>query len=133
MPRTPDPAPAPQGIRTVADFMHWLGDVSPERIYFRPPPGMANVNDVLRVERHENRLCDLICGVLARKLEDYFTAGVKLAWVIDLSSRTVTAYSSPTRSKTIRESGTLEGGRLLGGFKLPVRALFGHMGAKRRK
>ena len=41
MPRTPDPAPAPSGIRTVADFMHWLGDVSPERIYFRPPPGMA--------------------------------------------------------------------------------------------
>jgi len=223
MPRIPDPAPTPSAVRTLADFLHWLGDVPPDRILLRPPPGMANANDVLRLERQENKLCELVCGVLVekhlgykemsvaaallaalekhvgekqlgvvtgpegcyrlgdhlvripavafcaagtyrgdvapgeatagvvpqfaaeifdgtspaeleRKLDDYFTAGVKVVWVIHLDRHTVTTYSSPTKSKNIPLRGTLEGGRLLGGFKLPVAWLFEHIsGAKRRK
>src|SRR3954464_13040603 len=76
MPRTPDPAPAPNGIRTFADFLHWLGDVSPERVFFRPPPGMANVNDMLRVDRPEHKLCELVSGVLVEKPLGYKEAAV---------------------------------------------------------
>lgn len=222
MPRTPDPAPAPPGVRSMAEFLHWLGDVPAERILFRPPPGMANVNDVLRVERQENRLCELVCGVLiekrlgykesvvaaallaalsehvaakragivtgpeafyrlgehlvripavaycakgtypgdaavgeaaanvvprlvveipspdaspaelARKLEDYFAARVKLVWVVDLDRRSVAVHSSPTRSNTVPMSGTLDAGKVVAGFKLPVRTLFGHLGKQRK-
>jgi Putative restriction endonuclease len=221
MPRIPDPAPAPAGIRTVADFLHWLGDVPADRILLRPAPGMGNASDVLRLERQENRLCELVCGVavekrlgykemsvaavlmgalqvhaeakqigvvtgpegfyrlsehlvripsvafcaagtfrgdippgeaaagtvpqfvaeiiegpatteLQQRIEDYFAAGVKLVWVIDLSSRTATAYTSPKKLKSIPARGTLEGGRLLGGFKIQLAKLFDHFG-KRKK
>lgn len=221
MPRMPDPAPAPEGVRTLAEFLHWLGDVPADRILFRPPAGMANVNDVLRIERQENRLCELVCGVLVekplgykeaavaaallgpleehvtakglgvvtgpdgsyrlgdhlvripavafcaagsypgdatpgqaapevtprlvlevvdggsaeldRKLEGYFEGGVKLVWVADLSNRTVTAYTAPNKPKSIPTSGTLEPGKIVPGFKLPVKALFEHMGAGKKK
>src|SRR5207253_4728910 len=220
MPRIPDPAPAPAGIRTLADFLRWLGDVPADRILLRPSPGMGNASDVLRLERQENRLCELVCGVavekrlgykemsvaaallaalqehveakqlgvvtgpegfyrlseylvripsvafctegtfrgdippgeaaagivpqfvaevteglapmeLQRRVEDYFSSGVKLVWVIDLASRTATAYTSPKKYKAIAARGTLEGGRLLGGYKLPLARLCDHFAAKR--
>jgi Uma2 family endonuclease len=224
MPRMPPPAPVPPGVRSFGDFLRWLGDVSPDRIPFRPPPGMANVDDVLRLERRENRLCELVEGVLVekrlgyresavaaalleplrvhveerqlgvvtgpegvyrlrdklaripavafcaaksypgdatpgegapkviptlavelaseghsadeltRRIGEYFEAGVKLLWVVDLASRSVTAYNAPGRSKTIDAGGTLDGGKAVPGFKLPVAALFGHLsGGKRGK
>ena len=222
MPRIPDPAPAPAGIRTLADFLHWLGDVPADRILLRPSPGMGNASDVLRLERQENRLCELVCGVavekrlgykemsvaaallgalqehveakqlgvvtgpegfyrlsehlvripsvafcatgtfrgdippgeaaagivpqfvaevtegltpmeLQRRVEDYFASGVKLVWVIDLASRTATVHTSPKKYKAIAARGTLDGGRLLGGFKLPLARLFDHFGTKRKK
>jgi hypothetical protein len=222
MPRIPDPAPVAPGIRTLADFLHWIGDVPVERVQLRPPPGMGNASDVLRLERQENRLCELVCGVaiekplgykemsvaaalldalqehveqkqlgvvtgpdglyrlgdhlvrvpsvafcaadsypgdatpgeaaagvipqfvaeitdgslpgeFTRKLADYFSAGVKLVWVIHLELRTATAYTSPTKSKAISARGTLDGGRLLRGFELPLARLFEHFGAKRTK
>lgn len=221
MPRIPDPAPVPAGIRTLADFLHWLGDVPADRILLRPAPGMGNASDVLRLERQENRLCELVCGVavekrlgykemsvaavllgalqehveakqlgvvtgpegfyrlsehlvripsvafcaegtfrgdiapgeaaagtvpqfvaevierpasmeLQRRIEDYFANGVKLVWVIDLESRTATIYVSPKKFKTVPARGTLEGGRLLGGFKMQLAKLFDHFG-KRKK
>jgi hypothetical protein len=222
MPRIPDPAPAPSGIRTLADFLHWLGDVPADRILLRPAPGMANASDVLRLERQENRLCELICGALVEKrfgykemsvaaallhalqehlkqkqvgvvtgpegayrlsehlvripsvafcaagsyrgdippgeaaagiipqfvaeinegstpaelehrIADYFAAGVKLVWVIHLHRRSATVYTSPKKYKAVATRGTLEGGRLLGGFRLPLVKLFNQFGAKRKK
>jgi len=221
MPRIPDPAPVAAGIRTLADFMHWLGDVPADRILLRPPPGMGNASDILRLERQENRLCELVCGVavekrlgykemsvaavllgalqehveakqlgvvtgpegfyrlsehlvripsvafcaegtfrgdiapgeaaagtvpqlvaeviegpaspeLQRRIEDYFANGVKLVWVIDLDSRTAAIYVSPKKFKTVPARGSLEGGRLLGGFKMQLAKLFDHFG-KRKK
>jgi len=222
MPRIPDPAPVPAGIRTLADFLHWLGDIPAERILLRPPPGMGNASDVLRLERQENHLCELICGVavekrlgykemsvaavllaalqehveakqlgavtgpegfyrlsehlvripsvafcsvgelrgdvppgeaaagivpqlvaeviegpttteLQRRIEDYFASGVKIVWVIDLESRTAAIYTSAKKFKTVPARASLEGGRLLGGFKMPLARLFDHFGAKRKK
>jgi len=70
---------------------------------------------------------------LQRRIEDYFANGVKLVWVIDLSSRTATAYTSPKKFKSIPSRGSLDGGRLLGGFKIQLAKLFDHFGAKRKK
>src|SRR6476646_7035387 len=71
MPRIPDPAPAPAGIRSLADFMQWLGDVPADRILLRPAPGMGNASDVLRLERQENRPSELVCGVAVEKRLGY--------------------------------------------------------------
>src|SRR6266550_6440214 len=79
MPRIPDPAPMPAGVRTLADFTHWLGDVPVDRILLRPAPGMGNASDVLRLERQENRLCELICGVLVEKRLGYKEMSVAAA------------------------------------------------------
>src|SRR5438132_11730523 len=79
MPRIPDPAPAPAGIRTLADFLRWLGDVPADRILLRPSPGMGNASDVLRLERQENRLCELVCGVLVEKPLGYKEMSVAAA------------------------------------------------------
>lgn len=66
-----------------------------------------------------------------RKLGEYFEAGVKLAWVIDPRDHMAKVYTSPTRVRTLDESGTLDGGRILPGFKLPLTDLFGAL--RRRK
>ena len=222
MPRTPDPARLADGIRTLPEFLHWLGDIPAERILMRPPPGMATANDVLRVGR-QGMLCECVAGTLiekrigyreasiagallaplerhveekqlgvvtgaegayrltnhlvripavgfcaagtfpgdtnpgeaapdtipqlvveipgadstpgelARRLEDYFTAGVKNVWVIDLENRQVLVHKSPTKSTPLGADGTLDGGRLLGGFKLPVATLFEPFGPARKK
>jgi Uma2 family endonuclease len=63
-------------------------------------------------------------GEMARKLREYFRAGVRLVWLIDPQTKTVRVHTSPTRSKRIPETGTLDGGKVLAGFKLPVASLF---------
>lgn len=205
---------APPGIRNLAELLDRLGNVPPDRIRFQPPPGTATVRDVVEIEERENRLCELVDGVLvektmgfnegrialligtalqnfvatrdlgvvagadgmirfpgdlvrmpdvafvrwerfpggemtddpvpeivpdlavevlsagntdgemSRKLREYFQAGVPLVWFVDPKSKTVTVYTSPTRSKVVSASGTLDGGKVLPGFELPVASLF---------
>jgi Uma2 family endonuclease len=55
------------GIRTVADMLDRLGGVSPDRIRFRPAPGTATVDDVVRIREQEGCLCELIAGILVEK------------------------------------------------------------------
>jgi Uma2 family endonuclease len=58
-------APPP---RTLAELIHQLGDVRPERILADPPPGTATPADVLRLCNAEpRRLCELVDGVLVEK------------------------------------------------------------------
>ncbi|WP_439629440.1 Uma2 family endonuclease [Gemmata sp.] len=61
---------------------------------------------------------------LARKIADYFAAGARLAWVIDPRAKTAKAYTSVKKFKEFDESGTLDGGKVLPGFKLPLAQLF---------
>lgn len=53
---------------TIADLLHDLGDISPKRIRLRPAPGRATEKDVVRIEAQEDRLCELIDGVLVEKI-----------------------------------------------------------------
>ena len=54
-------------IETLADLLIHLGDIPPERVRFRPLPGTATEKDVLDVQAREDRLCELVDGVLVEK------------------------------------------------------------------
>lgn len=212
-------------FKTLAELLHRLGDVPPERVRFNPLPGTATIADVLRIEENENRLCELVDGVLVekpmgfaesqiaglliaaiidfvekhdlgivtgesgmirmpsnlvripdvayfawrhfprrllpsegapeiapdlavevlsksntsremeRKLGEYFAAGVRLVWFVDPKTQSVTVYTSPTQSSVIESDGSLQGGKVLPRFTLPVAHLFKNISrpAKKRK
>ena len=61
---------------------------------------------------------------IARKLQEYFAAGVRLVWVIDPKPRTVDVYTSATEFRRVRNGQTLDGGEVLPGFKLALRSFF---------
>ena len=48
-----------------------------------------------------------------RKVREFFVAGTRLAWVIDLHTRSVKVYTSAQKSKDVEETGTLDGGKVL--------------------
>jgi Uma2 family endonuclease len=200
--------------RTVADLLDHLGGISPARVRFQPCPGTATVRDVIAVHEAENRLCELVDGVLvekvtgfdesiyavllsgflleylktqdlgkvigadglmrifpemvripdvafiswprfpkgkrrrgeiplvvpdlvvevlskgntpkemARKLDEYFRAGVQLVWYVDPGRRTVRVHTGRDRSVLLREDQDLDGGAVLPGFSLSIRAWF---------
>lgn len=79
------------------------------------------------------RVPDLVVEVLspsntrdemARKRKDYFFAGVRVVWEIDPRKRTAEAYTAPDEKTAIPADGTLDGGDVLPGFKLPLAKLF---------
>src|SRR5262249_37738984 len=59
-----------------------------------------------------------------RKLRELFFAGCRLAWVIDPRARSAAVYTAPDEVTRIDESGTLDGGKVLPGFRLPLAELF---------
>jgi Uma2 family endonuclease len=211
MPRPKTPWPA--GL-TVAGLLDHLGHVAPERIRLDPAPGRATEKDVLRIHDREDRLYELIDGVLvekvmgmteaclaaelgrllgnfvaehglgfvagadgtirllpglvripdlsftswqrvgrreyprepipdlapdlvvevlsegntaaemARKLKDYFVAGVRLVWFVDPLRRSVRVHTAPDQSQLLTEDQTLTGGEVLPGFEVPLGQLF---------
>lgn len=68
-----------------------------------------------------------------RKLRELFAAGCKLAWVIDPPTRTAKVYTSAKRFKEVDETGTLDGGKVLPGFALPLAELFARPARPKRK
>jgi Uma2 family endonuclease len=52
---------------TLADLLHRLGDVSPERVRSVPAPGTATAKDVVAAHAADNSLCELIDGTLVEK------------------------------------------------------------------
>lgn len=64
---------------------------------------------------------------MERKRHDYFDAGVRLVWYVDLESRQVEVYTDAATSTVLREGDTLSGEPILPGFVLPVRDLFARL------
>jgi len=208
------------GFVTAAEMQQQLGGIPLERIRMVPPPGMATEQDLLRTIDSEDRICELVDGVLVektmgyfesrlavaliyflerfleqhdlgivlgeagtlriladqirvpdvaflswrhfpgrvlpaepvpaiapdlavkilsksnttaemeRKLDDYFTAGVILAWIIDPDSQSATVYESRDRQKTLSLADSLTGGTVLPGFELPLQQLFEKAGRR---
>jgi Uma2 family endonuclease len=68
-----------------------------------------------------------------RKLDNYFEAGVQLAWVIDPKTQTADVYTSRRRVKHLDASSELDGGKVLPGFKLSLAELFAVSKRKKRR
>lgn len=72
-------------------------------------------------------------GEIAKKLKEYFFAGVRLVWVIDPRKRTAAAYTAPDAATAVPTDGTLDGGDVLPGFALPLAELFTNLPAPAAK
>src|SRR5919197_2011936 len=204
---------------TVSDLLHQLGDIPPERVRLQPPPGTATEADVVTVHSREDRLCELVDGVLvektmgyyesyiaatlirlignfvvahdlgivagadgmmrlapglvripdvsfvsweklpgrrlprqaipdlvpdltvevlsggntpremARKLDECFSLGVRLVWLVNPETETIEVYTSRDQSIVLDTSAMLDGGVVLPGFTLPIHTLFTERGS----
>ena len=63
-------------------------------------------------------------GEIERKLKEYFLAGVQLVWVVDYLKQSADVYTAPDRKTTLDEAGTLDGGDVLPGLRIPLAKLF---------
>lgn len=93
----------------------------PEEAYWSVAPGL-----VVEVLSPTNTKAEI-----DRKLAELFGVGCKLAWVIDPETQAAKVYTSAKRVKELDKTGTLDGGRVLPGFRLPLADLFA--ATRRRK
>lgn len=70
-------------IETLAELVEQLGGVPLDRIRFQPLPGTATERHVIEVEARENRLCELVDGVLVEKAMGY-TESILAGAIIEL-------------------------------------------------
>jgi Uma2 family endonuclease len=63
-------------VATLADLLHLLGDVPPERIRAHPAPGQATEADALAVQQNSDLLCELVDGVLVEKATGFTESGL---------------------------------------------------------
>ena len=54
-------------VVTLRDLLERLGGVSPDRVRYEPFPGTATEQDVIRIQQSENRLYELVEGILVEK------------------------------------------------------------------
>ncbi len=54
-------------FETLGDILERLGNVPPHRVRFKPKPGTATEEDVIRIQDHTDRLCELVDGILVEK------------------------------------------------------------------
>jgi Uma2 family endonuclease len=72
------------GFITAAEMQEQLGGIPLERIRLVPPAGMATEKDLLRVLDSENRICELVDGVLVEKTMDYFESRIAAMLIVIL-------------------------------------------------
>jgi Uma2 family endonuclease len=61
---------------------------------------------------------------MARKLDDFFKAGVELVWYVDPPTRTIVVYTAPDKFSVLKGTQMLTGGTVLPGFKVKVADIF---------
>jgi Uma2 family endonuclease len=130
-------ATASTPIRTLADLQKRLGGVPLDRIRFRPALGTATLQDVLDILDHEDRICELIEGVLVEKPMGInesslavFLAGLLNAFVIPRNLGFVTGPDGTLELVAdlvrIPDVAFISWDRLPG-FTLPLGNLFGEL------
>jgi Uma2 family endonuclease len=72
------------GFITAAEMQAQLGGIPLERIRIVPPPGLATEEDLLHLLDHEDRICELIDGVLVEKTMGYYESSVAVALIMFL-------------------------------------------------
>lgn len=70
---------------TLADLLHELGDLPPERVLRAPPPGTATEDDLLRLlHAPDKRLCELVDGVLVEKAMGHRESRLAMWLVVEI-------------------------------------------------
>jgi Uma2 family endonuclease len=208
---------AQESAETVADLLEQLGGIAPARVRLKPLPGTATETDLIAASLRDDRLCELVDGVLvekvmsyresllaglilsllrawvyprnlglvsgeagmmrlfprlvripdvayvswervpgrrvptepiagfapdlavevlsegntpgemARKRTEYFSAGVRVVWLIDPATRTATVFTALDQAAVLSEDDTLDGGDVLPGFALRLRDVFSEL------
>ncbi|MCE9566154.1 MAG: Uma2 family endonuclease [Planctomycetes bacterium] len=118
---------APGQVRAPdVSFVPWSsfpnGELPEDEAYWSVAPTLA-----IEVLSYTNTAAEI-----ERKLGELFTAGCKLIWIIDPRTKTAKVYTSLKRFKELDETGVLDGGKVLPGFKLPLADLFA-VGKPRKK
>jgi Uma2 family endonuclease len=75
---------SPTQFSNFAELQDFLGHIPPERIRLRPPPGEATEQDLLDILAHEDRICELIDGVLVEKDMATFESSVSATLIFYL-------------------------------------------------
>lgn len=125
-----------------------LGHVTGEQGMVRLFPGLIRIPDVAFAswERFPERrwageaipdvVPDLAVEVLSdsntaaemkMKLGEYFSAGVRQVWLVEIGSRTVTVFEAVDKFVTLHENASLNGGNILPGFTLSLTELFAEL------
>jgi Uma2 family endonuclease len=68
-----------------------------------------------------------------RKIAELFELGTKLIWVIDPPTESAAVYTPGKKPKRVGPGDTLEGGRVLPGFRLPLADLFAATRRRKKK
>jgi Uma2 family endonuclease len=68
-----------------------------------------------------------------RKRREYFAGGTKIVWQVYPKTRTVRVYTAVDRFTELGEDDTLDGGKVLPGFALPIKKWFQRASRKPRK
>ncbi len=96
-------------------------------------------NRELTMEQILDKVADLCVEVLSpsntkkemeRKRREYFAAGASLVWIVDPETVTVEVFTAPEQSTVLDESQSLDGGTVLPGFTLSIRAWFARAGKR---
>jgi Uma2 family endonuclease len=66
-------------IATLADLLHDLGGIAPDRVRMRPLPGTATEQDVVSIQAKEGRLFELVDGVLVEKAVGFWESVLAVA------------------------------------------------------
>ena len=61
---------------------------------------------------------------IARKMNEYFAAGTRLAWVVDPKTETVRVHREPRKFIVLRVGDVLDGGDVIPGLRIQVQDLF---------
>jgi Uma2 family endonuclease len=99
------------------DLAFYSNDRVPEGGYgtgFWGPPDLA-----VEITSPTNRASET-----QAKVTDYLDAGVRLVWVVDPPTRSVTSYAASGAARIIRVDEALEGDEVLHGFRVPLTKLF---------
>jgi Uma2 family endonuclease len=78
--------------QTMEDLLHELGDIPAGRVLLDPPPGKATEADVLWLSEHEDRLCELVDGVLVEK-----AMGFRESTIAIIIATALRAFVAPRR------------------------------------
>lgn len=74
----------PHSTDTIADLLQRLGDIPASRVRLHPFPGTATQQDVLDIDTHENRLFELVDGVLVEKAMGYWESHLASILTLEL-------------------------------------------------